>query len=268
MHRDDPGDLDVRQGLSVSWDKLYYFSIGKADFAGAAKAAEASLAIAELLGTIDPDNDDWARQLVVARERPARLAYEADDGKTAVAKQERALEIAERRVARAPANTNALEGLADTLSHYGDYLTLAKQPDRAIEVLRRAQKIMEGLSTKQPGNFDYKRGNATLHEYIATVFFQLAEYRAATDEYRARMALDEELLKADPGNPRRAIDLASTQFLTGISTTYLAGRRDEGLALARTALATFKQLDKDGKLSPDMQSTLAEREKLIAERAK
>ena len=264
LGREDPGDIELRQGLSVSWDKIYNLSLVSRDFDRAQRAADASLAIAELLGTIDPDNDDWARQLVIAAGRPAQLAWERDDFAGAVRKQERPLALAQQRVDRDPTSLSALEGLSDALAGMGNYLTFAKSTDRAIEVLRRAQKVAEELARRVPDNVEYKLGLATLHEYIGDVFATREDARAAADEYRARMAIDDELLRLDPANPRLILNLASSRFRAGTVVAYVKGQHEEGIALMQRGLDTILELKRTGQLTPDMESTIPEREKILA----
>ncbi len=256
--RDDPGDLDVRHGVVVSWDKLFELAISADKFAEAKIDADALVAVAEPLVSRDPDNAEWARSLADGYQRLAELKSETGHPVEAAAMMLKTIVVSEAIVARDKTNVSRAVDLADVLSRRAGYLLEAHDTAAALPVLQRALALAQPASLASPTNTQYAFSVATIDDYLGDAYRLRSEWIKSEASYRARLAIDEDLLRLDPNNPRLVINVLSTKFSVGETLAAQPAKRAEGLATMATTLATLHQLDHDGKLSANFAQGLTD----------
>ncbi len=249
--RDDPGDLDVRHGIVISWDKLFELALSAEKLADAKLDADALVAAAEPLVSRDPDNAEWARSLAVGYQRFAELESARGHAAEAAKKMLKAVAVTEAIAARDQTNLSRAIDLADFLCHRAGYLLDAQDPAAALPVLQRALELAQPASAASPTNTQYALSVASIEEYLGDAFRLRSEWVKSEASYRARLAIDEDMLRRDPDNPRLVVNVLSTKFSVGEVMAGQEAKRADGLALMTTTLATLHQLATDGKLSPN-----------------
>jgi tetratricopeptide (TPR) repeat protein/tRNA A-37 threonylcarbamoyl transferase component Bud32 len=267
LDRDDPGDLTMQYGLEVSYGKLYDLAMSDAHYDDARQAAQQQQAIAERLAGIDPSNLEWMKLLLAAAEHASDVEYQGDHFDAAYARLEHPLELA-RQLADRTDSLPFRDVYADLLCHAADDENQAGRPDtlaRAADLARRCLAIAETLHARSPDNLDYARGVASAHDRLGDNHAQRNDWPAAVAEYKQRLAIDEELLRRDPDNPRRKLDVASTRFNTGMAATHVPGHQDEAAALEQTAVGMLVAMKQAGQLPGEYESTLSQYEATLAQ---
>jgi tetratricopeptide (TPR) repeat protein len=202
--------------------------------------------------------------LMVAYLRPAELAYGLDQPADAAVAIEKAIAVAERLLELDVDNVDRISDVTTLLGRQASYLTQAHRLDEALVVQRRALASAEALSARVPANVDYRRGVGVQHEYLGDVFNEQGKLEDAAAEYRARLAIDQALLRSDPDNPRRKLDVASTRFLLGDTIADLPAHYAEGITLMETSVADLHALRDAGELSEEALTLIPEREQKLA----
>ena len=266
LRDEGPFDFEVQDGLAISWSKIATEARVMNQLDDAKRANERATTITGHLVEIDPTNMRWLANLLAGYESAADLEYDQDHFEAAYALVEKPLETSRAAVERTD-NLNVRDAYTNLLCKAADYENQIGKPDtlaRALELGTRCLAISEALHASVPDDFAYYRGIGVAHDRIGDTHAQKNEWQQAADEYRQRVAVDEELLRRDPSNPRRKVDLASSQFNTGMAVSHLPGHGAEGVALLEAAYGSLTALRAAGQLSPDMEASLPEYEKQLA----
>ncbi len=262
---DDPGDLSMQHGLDLSWGELYHIALSDNRIDDAHVAAQEQLANAERLAAIDPADIEWVALVLGAAEAAGDVEYQNDHFDAAYARVEHPLELARQLVERTD-SLSIRDTYATLLCHAADYENEADKPEtlaRAAELGQRCLALAEVLHARAPDNLDYYRNVGIAHEGVGDTHARSNEWQQAVDEYKQRIAVDQELLRRDASNPRRALDLASIEFATGLAVSHVAGHGQEGVALEQRALDRLKALQASGQLPRQMEAALPEYEKQL-----
>jgi tetratricopeptide (TPR) repeat protein len=246
--------------MIVSWGKLFHVAVSDHRTDDARKAAEQELTYAERLVGIDPSHTDWVAMMLGAAEDGAGVEYQDDHFDAAFARVEQPIALAAQLVDHTD-SLSLRDAYANLMCHAADYENQANKPDtlaRAADLATRCLAIEEALHARVPDSFDYYRGVGVAHERLGDMHAQRNEWQEAADEYRQRIAVDTELLRRDPKNARRKIDLASDQFNTGLAVTHVAGHAAEGVTLLQTAYDSLQAMKAAGELSREFEAALPE----------
>ena len=266
LRDEGPFDFTLQDGLAVSWSKIATEARVMNQLADAKRANDRYLTIEGHLVEIDPTNMSWLAHLLAGFESAADLEYDQDHFDAAYALVEKPLETA-RAVVERTDNLPVRDAYTNLLCKAADYENQIGKPDtlaRALDLGNRCLAISEALHASVPDDFAYYRGVGVAHDRLGDTHAQKTEWQQAADEYRQRVAVDEELLRRDPTNPRRQVDLASSRFNTGMAVSHLPGHEAEGVTLLETAFASLTALRDAGQLSADMEAALPEYEKQLA----
>jgi len=97
----------------------------------------------------------------------------------------------------------------------GNAQRLSGQPKEAADTLQNAVDAFRPLVSGDPTNADLQRRNAIAYAYLANAKLDLHDRDAAIDDYRAAIALLQELVVTDPSNIRFRTDLTYMLFRQG-----------------------------------------------------
>ncbi len=261
--RDDPGDLDVRHGIVVSWDKLFELAISAEKLADAKVDADELVAAAEPLVSLDPDNAEWARSLANGYQRFAELEAAMGHSSEAAKRMVKSIAVTEAIAARDKTNVSRAIDLSDALCHRAGYLLEIHDTATAIPLLQRALELAQSASRVAPTNTQYASSVASIDDYLGDAFRLSGDWIKSEASYRARLTIDEDLLRGDPTNARLQINALATKFSVGETLAAQQPKRAEGLAMMATMLATLRKLGEDGKLTNNFAQDLTDLDKRL-----
>jgi serine/threonine-protein kinase len=211
-----PTPYQRRRALAVSYVKLGTLSleIGQPDRAMAysLKALQESQAAAAQ----DPSKADDRRKLLsashlVLAKACARLAREAD----ARAHLRDCAALRQEMVQADALSAYAKQELARVEDALGDLEAEGGRPAQALEAYRRAQETFAALYQKDPANTEWLwyLGNEAYH--LGAVLQSLGHREEAESQFRECLKVRERLLKDDPKNIQRRIELMLVQARLG-----------------------------------------------------
>jgi tetratricopeptide (TPR) repeat protein len=144
--------------------------------------------------------------------------------------------------------------LADNYLHLGEALYQAERGAtvadywEAIAYFRKALAIHDALAASNPASADYRYAKGVDYEYVGIAFNKLgdltgdaANYRAALDNHREELKINEALVASDPGNGRYRRILADVYGEVGLSQLKL-GNTAEALENFRRKVAIFESM--------------------------
>jgi tetratricopeptide (TPR) repeat protein len=148
----------------------------------------------------DPGNDDWQRELSVARNSVGRILQLQKHLTRAQSQYEAAKQIREELVARQPENDNRRYDLAISYNFIGAIL---EDQDKLPEALKRynaAKRILEALAGHDSGNTNWAHALAVSYRKVGAILQKQVRSRDALKEYEAGKKIIQELTKRDPIN--------------------------------------------------------------------
>ena len=124
----------------------------------------------------------------------------------------------------------------------GDIYRLLQQPGDAVKEYQEAATQFDGLAKDYPGNAGYRRALAGAYNWLGETLRPLPDTRTDADTaYANALRLQQEIVRADPGNAEYPRELARTYYNRGI-LRYAAGSFAESEADFRAAIQLLRPL--------------------------
>ena len=251
----DPTNNQWQESLASGYDK-----IGDTLPAGATDEVldnfRAALAIRERLAAADAESPLWQKEIEVSQNKIADILLRTGARDDAIARYQKALDIAEKLVRQKPDDTDLQSDVAYCYVKMGD---LRAPSDRAAarDFYRKSLAIRDKLAATDNADVQYRRDLALTHERLAG----LAAADGAHDDARASLrkasALREQNAAADPDN-------AAWQSELAMSLVRLAQAGDAPQPRLERALALLQKLDAAGKLNAEQKPMIANIQQVLA----
>jgi tetratricopeptide (TPR) repeat protein/tRNA A-37 threonylcarbamoyl transferase component Bud32 len=157
---------------------------------------------------------------------------------------------------RFPNDPETLSQSADLWSNHGLFLKQAGRLDEAERSLVKARDAVRGLAERHPDAVVYRERLGTFQLNLAGVLSQ-ARRDGAEREYRAALAVREELAARFPDRVRYAVDAAAVRVALGEHLPRVS-RAEEGLAEVGRAIELLHRAAPDPRASPEVRTALRE----------
>jgi tetratricopeptide (TPR) repeat protein len=249
----DPSNNQWQESLASGYDKI-------GDTSGTTDEAldnyRNALAIRERLADADAASPLWQKEIEVSQNKIADILLRTGAQDDAVARYEKAMDIAEKLVAQKPDDADLQSDVAYCYVKMGD---IRASNDRAAarDFYRKGLAIRAKLVAADGADVQYRRDLALTHERLAG----LAAADGAHDDARAALrkafALREQNATTDPDN-------AAWQSELAISLFRLAQAGDEPQPRLQRALALLQKLDAAGKLNAEQKPMIANIQQVLA----
>jgi eukaryotic-like serine/threonine-protein kinase len=212
---DDAGDAATKYFAAVPAEELseaellrrsrMLYQIGdvrikQGDLAGAVAPMKESLALAQRLAELEPD--DGERLFALGQSQYWAGFVHWQQGDLAAARQafEAYLEISRRLVGMEPANLDWRRELSYAHSNLGSLLEAESDPKGALVHFLATLAIDEELVAADPASRDAQLELAATHNTVGVVLQDLGRLREAGEHLRAEFDIRKSLLAADPAN--------------------------------------------------------------------
>ena len=201
----------------------YASNLGQTD--GALASYQKALLILEPMSSSNQQDNELKRDLATVYERIGNIQLRKGNGKDALDKNNKAMDMRQALLATDPSNKNYRREVADSYLYIGDALQ-AKCLDlecmrTALEDPRRALEIRQALAKEDPSDLEIRRDIAQAYGRIS---FRLSNFGQSTGDKKyfqqwlesdqAALMIRRELATANPTNARDRRNLADQLMAT------------------------------------------------------
>jgi tetratricopeptide (TPR) repeat protein len=180
------------------------------------------------------------RQLASVYFKLAMVSRVRGDDKEAMAKYTQARNAGERLLAEAPLDADTLQLQGEILAEI-TRVSYDKRDGSAQQSARNLTEIAHRLADLDPSNRNYRDGLSTAHSSLGTALLGAGDLEQAVENYRAAIALREQLVRDDPRNKDYRRNLMVSYGTLG---DVLGARTGENLGdMAGAAAALQKALE-------------------------
>ncbi len=224
------------------------------DTAGAEASYRKAKAILESLTAVEPTDLEAQRYLSLSYQSLGRVQQRNGDWNSALESERKAVAVSEALLAANPSSLQYRNLLADNYLHFGEALYLTGRETaiadhhQAIEYFRKALVIHASLALAEPDKGEYRYAAGVDYEYVGIAFNRLGDmtgdvenYRAALENHRKELEINEALAASDPSNAAYRRIVADVYGEVGLSQLKL-GRPAEALENLRHRLAIFESI--------------------------
>lgn len=209
LSKDQSANSALQRELATAYEKVgqiqgnsYYVNLGDSD--SAMKSYQKSLAIRQSLINADPNSQELQNELANSHEGIGDMLYTIGDLRRGLDSYEHAL-VLRQQVVDGSATVENRRALAELWMKIGDikgmesYSNLGDTPG-ALESYRRAQEIVENLSSADPKNEDLSSQVADLLTRIGMVADTMGDVTTALATEQRAISIAEQLTTESPNN--------------------------------------------------------------------
>ncbi|UQZ90321.1 hypothetical protein C4J81_14355 [Deltaproteobacteria bacterium Smac51] len=219
---------------------------------------EDSLSILLSLVKINPDNQLWRRDLVLAYHNMGRTMERLEMTQEALDYFEQALSLTRDLADQNPDSLDWQRGLAASYSHVGRISSFLGNFDDAWKNYDKELEIMRDLVDKQPENKAWQYALASAYHNMGQLLERRGQIREALDAFKKDQAVLKQLVDASPDNQCWLYDLACVHGQ--LARMYKdQGQLKDALGQARRYLGTMRRLSER-----DTENTAYRRELTVA----
>jgi hypothetical protein len=149
--------------------------------------------------------------MLASSQHAGDVEYDVDRYDAAYKAVERPLELAKEAVEHTD-SVGVRHAYILLLAHAVQYEALVNTPEalaRGLELGHRALDLAQALHARIPDNASYYGDVGTVQDRLGSTYSQLHQYDRAVDAHRPFLAVEQELLRRDPGNPTIEVAIAS-----------------------------------------------------------
>ncbi len=154
---------------------------------------------------------------------------------------ESAMQTAEARLRKSPADPIAQEDLARAYSRLGKLLSQVGKLPAAMARIEQSQALIKKLMAADPTNSHWQRDQSVCEYMLGDVLTAAGKLDEATSRYKKSLDLIKKIAAADPTNPDLQDDLSVSYNKMGI-VLLRVGKVPEATACFEQALAVIKRL--------------------------
>jgi len=199
-----------------------------------------SIALGNVLRTMDPTVEQWGLTLYAAHDKLARLHLADGELAEAQAQCDTAVALAEAQVAANGRTADALSTLAFAQVVRGQVLLAQHLPKRAYAAFEEAAQIRTSLLANEPENSRLRDSLAATHGCLGESARALKQQRQAVKHYQIACDIRRELYEAQPDIVERSVDLIRSHINLGATFMDCDTEADDALAA--------KHLEEGGRL--------------------
>lgn len=159
-----------------------------------------SLAIAQKLVQIDPDNTQYQRDLVVVYKKLGDLQQRQGEVQAASTAYQQALVNAQKLVKIDPDNTPYQRDLSVAYQNMGDIRLRQRDTQAALEAYQQGLIIAQKLVQVEPDNAQYQRNLWFSYQNMGDIQLRQGDTQAALAAYQQAEVTVQKLVQTDPGN--------------------------------------------------------------------
>lgn len=178
----------------------------------AAEQIDAGIALADSLGSVNTDDDEWAALMALAQERASEVRFKLGDGSQAIAALEECLRLRQRLSAAHPADVDCRHKVLRACLRLGSAYRDAGRPDAARQLFEQAVTAGEYLTLVDHSVTDWKHDLIVAHEGLALLFAGAGDVEQAAPHCETMLALAKQLSQSDPRNADWANSLAAAHM--------------------------------------------------------
>jgi eukaryotic-like serine/threonine-protein kinase len=215
LHAEEPDDLDRRDDLDTSHNRLADFYVVTNRMADAFAQYKKALDVCQHLANKQPESLRAQMSLATVLDKLGYTALRVGEGPKAVQFLKQSLQIYEKFAALDPDDLKLQYRLSVSLHRVGDISLRAREVANALRFHTRAIEIRQMLAEQSPNDLIAQRSLSISQNKLGDIYFLTRRAEKAEEYYAKSLAIRQKLVDVDSANSEAQRDLSVSFDMMG-----------------------------------------------------